>query len=222
MKGSNRCFWIVGIVCLVSCFSVSAVDMVGSGVQDSVRSLLLSPSCVSKEECCIPIGGDLFSFFEGKQGYVYSTDREVPAHSVTGIIALQDGEAASGSLSLNLEDLKDESKFIYTTVGRVRIHDGRSEQVLAMERLDYIYDEDAGHQYYRLSCLPVTGCDACVDRVYLIGSACKTPSLMLYGSVVYVPKDDSDPAILPFSISGRDPWSAEWHLEKQIARKTSM
>lgn len=218
MKHIRRTVGIIGILCLFALTSLYGLD--SRSDVNGLQSLILEPSCVPENEGCIPIGGDFFSFFENKQGYVYASSTEYPLKMTDEVLAMKE-ESPQGYMILNLRHMQLLSKHVYSVDGLVKIKDSQNEQVLAMEHLDYLSDEE-DNLYYRISCLPVSGCDDCVSRVYLISAAYDTSTPLLHGTVVYVSADNSVANTSVFSIPGRDPFNAEWHLEKQIARITDL
>lgn len=106
----------------------------GSGECVRVPVRVAAEPCVPQEERFVHIGGGFFSYFDSRTGSLAGT---------TG--------RAVGTIRLELESLRSESRFVYLLEGFITVRtDGRRSRTIAMECLDYVWLPGSNEPAYRL------------------------------------------------------------------------
>jgi hypothetical protein len=180
------------VVVVVSITSVSGSTLshaVGGGVPE----VLEAPSYLPAEERFVHIAGGFFSYFDRRPGSL-----------------IDGGGRTAGIVSLELDALRHESRFVYLPEGSITLRDERGNlRCFTMERLDYVRLPGSDAAAYRLS----------ADGAVLVATDSGREAPCLHGEL-YV-QSGSGYECYSLSVRGRSENDAERHLWRKIERVTT-
>jgi len=203
---------------------VTAIYFISGAEPNSMQSMMCmckAPSSIPVEELFIHLPGGFFSVYEAKQGAVYSPDINILPKAVGNAFLYREQHECLGQLVMVLDAIRYDSPYVYTIDGLVKVFVNGTEQILSMDRIDYVCDSEHNNLCYRLTCTPRSGCDSNIGHVYMICCSCGQDQSVLVGSISYISQDGGLKASYLFFITGRNELDAERHLLKKIAKATS-
>lgn len=209
--------------CLCMLFMIFALCVISGAelnTEQAITCMCSAPSALPEEEATASLPGGFFSAFESKHGLVYPTDGNALPQAVDDVFLYKAQHEALGNVVMVLDQLTYESPYVYATEGVVKVLMDGTEQILSMDRIDYVCDaQDA--RCYRLACTPQSGCDGNMDRAYILCYDCNEDQSVLAGSIAYFSEGGVLQASYPFFITGRSELEAERHLQKRITFATA-
>ncbi len=209
------------IICILMLLTVSWF-MSGAELnsEQAITCMCKAPSSLPEEDPVVPLPSGFFSLYDAKHGTLYAPDNSTLPQDSQDAFLYKAQHESQGSLVMTLDQMRSVSPYVYATDGLVKITVNGTEQLLSMDKIDYVCDAQDKDLCYRLTCTPESGCDSSVDHVYMLCYSCTEGQSVLVGSVSYILQDGTMEASYPFLITGRNEFEAERHLEKKIALAT--
>ena len=218
MKNLYKCICIVFVLIFFNSFICFANSAIYSN--NSMKYLCSAPSYIPNDGIPIDIGGELFSYFEGKLGVILCPRFDFTKMDNNKNLLYEDETACYGQFYLNLKEMKRYAPCNYSLDGEICMVTSNGKQLFNMENLDYVYNSNEQKLYYRIRASQVDDKILNKNSMFLLGSVCNGDCPLLIGHIACISENDIVKQTYAFYIKGRDSFNAECH-QKKIIRLTA-
>ncbi|OHD33413.1 MAG: hypothetical protein A2Y31_12865 [Spirochaetes bacterium GWC2_52_13] len=216
-KLKTHTFFLCILLLVTALCSISGAEL---NSERAISRMCGAASAFPDDEVSVSLPAEFFSLYEAKQGYFYSPESNTLPKEVGDAFVYKEQHEPFGRLVMALDRLEYDSPYVYKADGVVKVSVNGAEQILSMDKIDYVCSSEDNELCYRLTCTPESGVGRIIDKVYVLCYSCREGQSVLVGSISYMSQKGELEVAYPFLITGRNEFEAERHLQKKIAIAT--